>query len=195
MRLGSREEWAIGDGGMGSDQEVREDGLACASGAAVVGVSVAGEEGGGGRDLLDDRHRGEGGAKRFKAGESRRDLGQDDGVDDDRPALRGFGEVRQRPVDPLRVLGEDIEQDAAVDDRPGGRLHPRVNARISSVLSSTSPAPRIRAIASAARARSTWSRAPCSSSWNSTSLPGRMPSAWRTASGIVTWPFCVTRIA
>jgi len=102
-------------------------------------VGVAGEEGGGDRDLLDQGHRRERGTERLDPREAGGDLGEHDGVQDQGATLRGAGEVLLRPVAPLGVLGEDIEQDTAVDQRSAELAdvpHPRVRASISSVVSS-----------------------------------------------------------
>ena len=68
-------------------------------------------------------------------GESRGDLGKDHGVEDERSSLRGACELSLRPGKPARVLGEEVEQDAAVDERLQVRAaQRRVRARISSVV-------------------------------------------------------------
>ncbi|HEV7529285.1 MAG TPA: hypothetical protein VGO29_10355 [Solirubrobacteraceae bacterium] len=78
---------------MRADQEIGEYGLARSSCPAVVGVGVAGEERRRRRDLLDNRHRRQRRAQRLKAWEPGSDLGEDDGVEDDRASLSGFGQM------------------------------------------------------------------------------------------------------
>ncbi len=102
----SREQRPAGHGGVSADEEVGEDGLACPSGAAVFGVGVACEECGGGRDLLDGRHRWQSRAQLLYARESRRDLREDDGVEDQGASLSGLGELLLRPGEPACVFGE-----------------------------------------------------------------------------------------
>ena len=136
---------------MRADQEVGEDRLTPTALTPVAGVGVAGQEGSGGRDLLDAHHRGEGGLKRLDTREPGRDLGEHHRVDDQRATLGRLGEARLRPAEPAPVLGEDVQQHAAVDHGPYGSAQPLVRARISSVVISTSPAPRMRVTSSAAR--------------------------------------------
>lgn len=71
-----------------------------------------------------------------------RDLGVDERVDREGGALSARGEGLSRPRGPLRVLGDDVEQDIAVDE--DGQRSPRVSARISSVVIRTDPRPRSR---------------------------------------------------
>ena len=54
----------------------------------------------------------------------RRQLGVDDGIDEDRPPSRPFVECRLRPATPLPVRRYDIEKNVAVGEdhlRPGSR--------------------------------------------------------------------------
>jgi hypothetical protein len=83
----AREQRTARYGGMRTDQEVWEDGLARSSRATVVGMSMAREERCSGRYLLDDRHRRQHRAQCLDARESWGDLGTDDGVEDDRASL------------------------------------------------------------------------------------------------------------
>ncbi len=146
----SAQKWAARDGGVRADQEVGQNRTPTAF-ASVAGVSVAGEEGGGARDLLDAHHPGEGRSKRLDTREPGRDLGEHYRVDDQRAALGRLGEARLRPAEPAPVFGEDVEQYVAVDEGPYDSAQPLVRARISSVVISTSPRPRMRVTASAAR--------------------------------------------
>jgi len=72
---------------MSADEEVRQDRLAGPSTATVLGVCMTGEEGCLDGYLLDCRDRREHGAKLLKSWEAGRDLGEDDGVEDDRAVL------------------------------------------------------------------------------------------------------------
>lgn len=68
-------------------------------------------------------------------GESRGDLCKDYSVEDERSSLSGACELLLRPGKPARVLGEEVKQDAAVDERLQVRAaQRRVRARISSVV-------------------------------------------------------------
>jgi hypothetical protein len=147
----SGQKWAARDGGVRADQELGENRLTPAAFASVAGVGVAGQEGGGEGHLLDARHRGEGCSKRLDTREPGRDLGEHYRVDDQRAALGRLGEARLQPAEPAPVFGEDVEQYVAVDEGPYGSAQPLVRARISSVVISTSPRPRMRVTASAAR--------------------------------------------
>ena len=80
------------------DEEVGEDRFACASGATIGAVGASREECRGDGDRLDDGHRRQGRPQVLDAGEARCDLGENDGVDDDRAALGGIGELELRPV-------------------------------------------------------------------------------------------------
>jgi hypothetical protein len=57
--------------------------------------------------------------------EANGDLGVDDRVDDERRRRSRLGEATGRPLEPLRVFGQDVEEDVAVDQnltasRPSG---------------------------------------------------------------------------
>ena len=52
-----------------------------------------------------------------------RDLGIDQGVDDHSPGIQGHRDLLGRPVGPLLVTGDDIEQHAGIYQR--GRSDPR----------------------------------------------------------------------
>jgi len=68
-------------------------------------------------------------------GKPRSDLGKDYGVEDKRSSLRGACELILRPREPARVFREEVEQDAAVNERLQVRAAQwRVRARISSVV-------------------------------------------------------------
>src|SRR5215211_4752361 len=87
----SCEKRAGGDGRVCTDEEIREDRLAGASGPAVDGVRMTGEEGRRVVNFLDGRHGRERVVECLDARDPRRDLCQDDAVEDDRAALCGLG--------------------------------------------------------------------------------------------------------
>ncbi len=116
------EQRSVGHGGMRTDQEVRDDGLARSARAAVVGVGVTGEERRRCRDLLDDRHRGQRRVQFLDAWEPWRDLSEHDRVEDERASLGCLRELLLRPGQPVWVLGEEVEQNAAVDEGLQRRL-------------------------------------------------------------------------
>ncbi len=89
----TREQRPARHGGVRTDQEVREDGLTRSSSATVVGVSVTRQECRHRRHLLDYRHRGQRRAQHLDAWESWGDLGEDDGVEDERAVLGGMREL------------------------------------------------------------------------------------------------------
>ena len=116
------QQWTAGDGSVRADQEVGKNSFPRPACSAISGVGVAGEKRGGNRDLLDHRHRGKRRAKRLDALEARSDLSQHDRVHDQRSALDRPHEVRLRPVQPLRIVGEDIEQNVLSTTVPPARL-------------------------------------------------------------------------
>src|SRR6266536_2852823 len=126
-----------------------------------------------------------------------RDLGVDDGVDDERALVGGVRQCLSRPLVPRLVLRRDIEQDVAVDQGGGEGL--RVSARISSVVRRETARPRRRRttrsprVSSEREARTILTVLP--STTNSTSVSGRKPNRSLMPAGIVTWPLDVTRIA
>jgi len=78
----SRQERPSADGRVCSDQEVGENGFARSASTPVVGVRVTGEQCRGERDLLDHSHRWECRSKRLDAFKARRDLRNNDRVED-----------------------------------------------------------------------------------------------------------------
>jgi len=57
---------------------------------------------------------------RLDLGEAHRDFGIDDSVDQQWPSVSSLGECVCGPAEPIRILGENIEQDIAVYQRAGG---------------------------------------------------------------------------
>lgn len=128
---------------VGADVEVRQRGSAPAASPPVSDEALTGEEGRLPRQRkTQEVLRGEGVLEILDALEADRNLGVDQRVDRERRALGGGGERLARPRGPLRILGEDVEQDVAIDE--DGQRSPRVSARIWPVVIRTVPRPRNR---------------------------------------------------
>jgi hypothetical protein len=128
---------------MGADVEVGERGAPTATASSVADEALPCEERrlprqGKSKEVLLR----EGVLELLDPLEADRDLGVDERVDGQRRPLGALREGLPRPGGPSPVLGEDVEQDVAVDE--DGQRRPRVNARISSVVIRTDPLPRMR---------------------------------------------------
>ena len=116
-----------------AEVEVRQRRRSGAATAAIGEERLAGEEPRLERELLPlEDVRGKLIVVLFDGGEADRDLGVDDGVDDERALIRGVRQGAGGPRRPRRVFGGDVEQDVAVDECRGQGS--RVSARISSVV-------------------------------------------------------------
>lgn len=101
---------------MSADQEVRQDRLTRSTRFAIVRMGMAGKERGGQRNLLDVRHRRKRRVQFLDERKAWRDLGDDDRVEHECSSLSGACELLLRPRKPARVLGEEVEQDAAINE-------------------------------------------------------------------------------
>jgi hypothetical protein len=102
---------------VGSDVEVGQGGSPRAAPSPIPEVTLAGEEGRfPGQRESQEVLLGKGVLELFDLLEADRDLGIDQRVDRECGALGALREGLPRPSGPFRVLGEDVEQDVAVDE-------------------------------------------------------------------------------
>jgi hypothetical protein len=199
----ARQETHTRHSGVCPDEEVRKRrASSVASATPALNERTTREEGGRPGKLVAAIRLGRNrGVKIFDPREPCRKFRIDDRVDRNLAAIRRFPKRIGRPPAPSRISRNDVDQDVGVDERAGVREsgHPderRVRARSSSVLMPLQPrAPARRRTTSAPRlcvsAFSTSIRVPRTRKLSS--VPGTMPSAWRTSRGIVTCPLVVTR--
>src|SRR5262245_10834544 len=183
---------------MGADEEIGERRRPRSAAPAILQKHLTGQKRGFERDrFADESVSWKSCVQVFDAREVNRHFAVDDRVDDQPGGFGRRGQRRGRPIRPIRILGKDVEDHAAIDQNGGHS--PRVRAMISSVVMVPSPRPRICATKRAPRPLPVWRRArlmwtALPSKSNSTSVFGSRPAFSRMARGMVTWPLDVMRM-
>ena len=107
-------------GSVGADVEVRKGGTAPPAAPAVLEEHLAGQERRFPRQRVTTKVIGRDGiVEIFDAIEPNRDLGIDDGIDDERRGLGQFDQSARRPLEPRWILGQHVEDDVAVNEDVG----------------------------------------------------------------------------
>src|ERR1039458_10003073 len=159
----AREQRQVSDGGVCADVEIRQGRGPRSPASSVSQEALSRQETGFPWKWFPPvQSRGKSRVQRFDCGVANRHFSVDDGIDDERGVLSGFGERARGPIPPEGIVGGDVQQDVAVHEhapagaqaglqiedsqchlrRVAARVSPRVSARISSVLMRVAAVPR-----------------------------------------------------